>query len=62
MSDNLLKRYKARQFIGIITKAEVMTGFDVELYFALVEKMIVYDCGRVVVSMFDGVAVECEME
>jgi len=57
--DNLLKRYKARQFIGMITEAEVMTEFDIDLYFALVEKMTVYDDGRVIVSLLDGTAVEC---
>ena len=61
VSDNLLKRHKARQFIGIITKAEVMVEFDVELYFMLVEKITVYDGGRVVVSLLDGTAVECEI-
>ena len=60
--DNLLQRYKARQFIGIITEAEVMTEFDVELYFALVEKMTVFDGGRVVVSLLDGTEIECQME
>jgi len=59
--DNLLKQYKARQFIGIITEAEVMVEFDVGLYFALVEKMVVYDGGRVVVGLLDGTAVECEI-
>jgi len=58
-SDNLLQRYKARQFIGIITEAEVVTEFNVDLYFMLVEKMVVFDGGRVVVSLLDGTEVEC---
>ena len=33
---DLLKRYKARQFIGIIKEAEVMAEFNIGLYFALV--------------------------
>ena len=57
--DNLLKRYKAKQFIGIIMEAEVLFEFDVDLYFALVEKIIVFDGGRVVVSLLDGTVVEC---
>jgi len=57
--DNLLQRYKARQFIAIIAEAEVMVEFDVNLYFALVEKMVVFDGGRVVVSLLDGTAIEC---
>ena len=60
--DNLLQRYKASQFIGIITEAEVMLKFDIGLYFTLVEKMIVYDDGRVIVSLLDGTSVECETE
>jgi len=62
VDDNLLKRYKARQLIGMITEAEMMTEFDIDLYFALVEKMRVYDGGRVVVSLLDGTELECESE
>ena len=58
---NLLQQYKARQFIGIITEAEVMTVFDVGLYFAFVEKMVVFDGGRVVVGLLDGTSLECEI-
>lgn len=61
-SDNLLKRYKAQQFIAIMTEAEVMIEFNIDLYFSLVEKMTVYDGGRVIVSLLDGTAVECEIE
>lgn len=57
--DNLLKRYKAKQFIGIMMEDKVMTEFNINLYFALVEKMIAYDDGRVIVSLLDGSAVEC---
>ena len=60
VGDDLLKRYKSRQFIGMLTDSEVMVEFDVGLYFALVEKMTVFDGGRVVVSLLDGTAVECE--
>ena len=51
VDDNLLKRYKARQFIGIITEAEAITEFNIDLYFALVEKMMVYDGGRLLVCL-----------
>ncbi len=60
--DNLHQRYKASQFIGMIAEAEVMVEFDVNLYFALVEKMVVYDGGRVIVNLLDGTAVECIIE
>lgn len=62
VSDNLLQRYKAKQFIEMITGAEVMVEFDVGLYFALVEKMVVFEEGRVVVGLLDGTEIECEME
>jgi len=61
-SDNLLQRYKAKQFIGILTKAGVIDKFDIDLYFALVEKITVYNGGRLIVSLLDGTDVECEME
>ena len=57
-SDNVLVRYKALQFMGIMADAEVIEEFDAELYFALVEKMTVYDGGRVGVSLLDGTNVE----
>jgi len=62
LSDNLLQRYKAKQFIGAVTEAKVMLEFDKDIFFALVEKMVVFDGGRVVVSLLDGTAVECEIE
>ena len=62
VDDNLLKRYKAKQFIGIMANAEVMVEFDVDLYFSLVEKMTVFDGGRLIVSLLDGTDVECEFE
>lgn len=61
-SDNVLQRYKAKQFIGIITKANPMTEFDIDLYFALLEKITVYSGGRLIVSLLDGTDIECEME
>ena len=54
----MLVRYKALQFMGIMADAEVIEEFDAELYFALVEKMTVYDGGRVGVSLLDGTNVE----
>ena len=62
VSDNLLWRYKAKQFIEIITEAEALDSFDIDLYFALVEKMTVVEENRIIVSLLDGTAVECEME
>ena len=58
-SENALVRYKAKQFIGIIADAEVIDEFDLEIYFALVEKMTIFDDGRLIVSLLDGTDVEC---
>jgi len=60
--DNILRRYKAKQFIGIITEAEVVVEFDVGLYLALVEKMEVFDEGMVVVSLLGETDLECTIE
>ena len=60
-NDNLLQRYIARQFIGIISDAEAMIEFDMDLYFALVEKMTVYDGGRLIVSLLDGTDIKCQI-
>lgn len=61
ISENLLKRYKARQFIVIITEAWRMIEFDIDLYFALVDKVMAFDGRRLVVSLLDGTEVECEI-
>ena len=47
--------------MGIITDVEVIGQFDAELYFAMVEKLTVYDGGRIIVSLLDGTEVECEI-
>jgi len=39
--------------------AEAISEFDCELYFALVEKMTVFDGGKVVVRLLDGTDIEC---
>ena len=61
VSENALVRYKAKQFIGIIAGAERVAEFDIDLYFAMVEKMMVYDGGRLIVSLLDGTEIECEV-
>ena len=61
-SNNVLVQYKARQFIRILTEAMVIKEFDVNLYFALTEKITVYENGRLMVSLLDGTDIECEIE
>lgn len=59
--DNQLIRYKAAQFIEIVMRAKHLKGFDIDLYFILVEKTTIYDDGRLLVSLLDGTAIECEV-
>lgn len=60
-SDNVLVRYKTKQFIGILATAEPIHEFDEGLYFSLVEKMTVYDGGRMVVRLLDGTEIDIEV-
>ena len=60
-NENALVRYKSKQFVGIIADAAVITDFDIEMYYALVEKMTVFDGGRVIVVLLDGTEIECEI-
>lgn len=52
---NLLQRYKVK-------RAKVMVQFDIDLYFAIVEKIMIYDSGRLIVSFLDGTDIECVIE
>ena len=61
-SDNALVRYNARQFIEMIAEADRVDEFDVDLYFALKEKMVVHDEGRLIVGLLDGTEVKCEIK
>lgn len=61
-SETALVRYKAKQFIQIISKAGQIDRFDINLYFAMVEKKTVYDGGKIIVSLFDGTDIEIEKE
>lgn len=60
--DNPLQRYKAKQFSKIITETSRISKFDIDLYFALTEKIEVFGEGRLVVSLLDGTEVECLIE
>ena len=61
-SNNVLVQYKARQFIRILAEARAIKEFDINLYFALTEKITVYENGRLMVSLLDGTDIECEIE
>lgn len=57
-----LRRYKAREFIEIIEYGKPIEEFDIDLYFKMIEKMIVLGDEKIVVSFLDGTEVECIIE
>ena len=59
-SDNLLKRYKSKQFIESVLSRQKIDEFDIDLYFALVEKITVVGKKQVIVSLLDGTEIECD--
>lgn len=61
-SDNLLLRYKAKQFIKIINNAEPIESFDMDLYFRIVEKMAVFEGRKIIVTLLVGTEIECVIE
>ncbi|SHH39920.1 recombinase family protein [Clostridium grantii] len=61
-SENVLVKYKAKQFIRIMEKSKEIKGFDVDLFFKIIEKMTVFDGKKVIVTLLDGTEIECEIE
>lgn len=59
--DALLQKYKSKQFIQIIKKAEPIKEFDEELFFIFIEKMIIYDGKKIIVTLLNGVEIEVEL-
>ncbi|MCD8502746.1 MAG: zinc ribbon domain-containing protein [Bacillaceae bacterium] len=60
--ENLLEKYKAKQFIEIITKSKPITQFDANLFFAITEKMTVLKEGMLIVTLLDGTEIECKFD
>ena len=56
-----LKKYRANEFIEIIEDGIVIEEFDIDLYFKMIEKMVVFE-DRVIVGFLDGTEVECTIE
>ena len=54
LSDDLLNKVTAKRFISVFENASLLTRFDVDLYFMLVEKITVYEGSRLVVGLLDG--------
>lgn len=61
-SENVLVRYKSKQFIKIIEKAEPIKEFDVNLFLKLIEKMTAFEEEKIIVSLLDGTEIEVVIE
>lgn len=53
-SDNLLQRYKAKQFMRIMENAEPIEEFDMDLFFRIIEKMTVFEEKKIIVTLLMG--------
>ena len=61
-NENTLVRYRVKQFINIIENSGEITEFDTDLFFRIIEKMIVLQGKEVVVILLDGTEIECDIE
>jgi site-specific DNA recombinase len=61
-SDNLLQRYKAQQYMRIIENAEPIEEFDMDIYFKIIEKIIIFEGNKIIVTLLDGIEIECQIE
>jgi site-specific DNA recombinase len=58
----ILVSYKIRQFIKIIENTDVIKEFDIDIYFKIIEKMIIFEGNKIIVSLLDGTEIECKIE
>jgi len=59
---DVLKKYKAKQFIKIIENAEMIEEFDIDIYYKIIEKITVHQDNKIIVVLLDGTEIECEIE
>ena len=57
-NENVLVRYRAKLFMGILADAEPIEEFGVDMYFRIIEKMTVFDGEKIIVSLLDGTEIE----
>ena len=62
VSEGALVRYRSRQIRKMLTESVVIDEFDVDLYFALVEKITIQGVGKLILRLFDETEVECVIE
>lgn len=61
-SENVLVRYRSKQFIKTIEKADQIKKFDVDLFLRIIEKMSVFGGEKIIVSLLDGTEIEAIIE
>lgn len=61
-SENSLQRYKVQQFIQIINEIELLEEFNIDLYFQTIEKIIILEEKKIIVTLLDGTEIECTVE
>ena len=61
-SENVLLRYKAKEFIDIIKEAEALKEFNIDIYFKIIEKLIVFEGNKIIVTLLDGTEIEVVIE
>lgn len=59
---DVLKAYRLRQFIDLITEIDTIEEVDKELVFKVLDKITVIDKGQVIVKFLEGTELECNME
>jgi site-specific DNA recombinase len=55
LSGNLLQRYKSGEFIKMIADAEPIKESDIDIYFKIIEKMIVFEGNKIIITLLDGI-------
>ena len=61
-NENVLVRYKAQQFIEIIKEAEGLKEFNIDIYFKIIEEMIVFEGNKIIITLLDGSEIEVGIE
>ncbi len=61
-SEDVLIKVTSKRFIGVFKDTEIIEGFDVDLFFKIVEKITVFNGGMLIVSLLDGTEIEVKIE
>lgn len=53
-----LRKYRVREFIGIIEDGTETREFNTNLYFRMIEKMTVFEDKKIIVKYLDGTKID----